>query len=333
MKTKYSFLILALLIIAIFILFLAGCSSQATTITSIPAAPPSAPSPVPPKTTNPAVSTTSTSTASKISTSTAVSLSGKEISVFAGSASKPALDEAAAVFGKQTGVRVYLTYGGSGTVLSQIELSKTCDIYIPGSPDYLVKAESKKITDPTTTKIVAYLIPAINVQSGNPRNIQSLADLAKPDTKVGIGNPASVCVGLYAVEILDKNQLVADVYTNIVTQASSCDNTATLISLNSVDAVMGWSVFHDWDPKNIDTIYLKPEQISRLAYIPAAISTFAKEKEAAAAFINFLVSPSGQDIFKKWGYDVTETEARKYAPNAQIGGESQIPDTWKALNK
>jgi molybdate transport system substrate-binding protein len=266
-------------------------------------------------------------------TSSTTSLAGKEISVFAGSASKPALDEAATAFEKQTGVKVFLTYGGSGTVLSQMELSKTGDIYIPGSPDFLVKSESKKVTDPASTKILAYLVPAINVQPGNPRNIQFLSDLAKPDVKVGIGNPTTVCVGLYAVEILDNNHLVAEVYKNIVTQASSCDNTATLISLKSVDAVMGWSVFHFWNPKTIETIYLKPEQISRIAYIPAAISTFVKEPEAAAVFMSFLVSGTGQDIFRKWGYEVTESEARKYAPNAQIGGEYQLPDSYKALIK
>jgi len=275
---------------------------------------------------NQPVSTTNPSISSKNS-----SLSGKEISVFAGSASKPALDEAAAAFEKQTGVKVFLTYGGSGTVLSQMELTKTGDLYIPGSPDYLVKSESKKITDPASTKIIAYLIPAINVQTGNPKNIQSLPDLAKSGIKVGIGNPATVCVGLYAVELLNKNHLLSDIYTNIVTQAASCDNTATLISLKSVDAVIGWSVFQSWDPKNIETIYLKPEQIPRIAYVPAAVSTFVREREAATAFIDFLVSPDGQDIFRKWGYDVTEAEARKYAPNAQIGGEYQLPDSWKVL--
>jgi molybdate transport system substrate-binding protein len=197
----------------------------------------------------------------------------------------------------------------------------------------MVKSDNKKITNPASAKIVAYLVPAINVQPGNPKNIQSLSDLAKQGIKVGIGNPTTVCVGLYSIEILDNNHLLADVYKNIVTQAASCDNTATLISLKSVDAIMGWSVFHAWDPNNIDTIYLKPEQISRLAYIPAAISTFAKEKEAAAVFIDFLISPTGQGIFKKWGYDVTEVEARKYAPNAQIGGDYQIPDSYKALIK
>jgi molybdate transport system substrate-binding protein len=257
----------------------------------------------------------------------------KELTVFAGSASKPALDEAAKAFEQQTGIKVYMTYGGSGTVLSQMELSKTGDIYIPGSPDYLAKAEKDKVVDPNTTKIVAYLIPAICVQSSNPKNIQSLSDLAKSGIKVGIGNPTTVCVGLYAIEILDYNHLLADVNKNILTQAASCDNTATLISLKSVDAVMGWSVFHDWNPNNIDTVYLKPEQMPRLAYIPAAISTFTREKESAGAFINFLTSKTGQDIFKKWGYDVTETEARKYAPNAQIGGEYTLPDSYIRLVK
>ena len=258
-------------------------------------------------------------------------LAGKTITAFIGSASKPPMDEAARAFKSLTGVKVYLTYGGSGTVLSQMELSKTGDLYIPGSPDYLVKSNAKNITDPATAKIVAYLVPAICVQHGNPKNIQSLADLARPGITVGIGNPATVCVGLYAVEILESNHLLAGVFPNIITQAASCDATATLISLKSVDAILGWSVFHSWNPQNIDTVYLKPEQLLRLAYIPAAISIFTKEKEAAGAFIKFLTSRTGQDIFRKWGYDVTESEARKYAPDAKIGGEYQLPDSYKAL--
>jgi molybdate transport system substrate-binding protein len=256
-----------------------------------------------------------------------------EITVFAGSASKPPLDEAAKAYEKQTGIRVYLTYGGSGTVLSQMELSKTGDIYIPGSPDYLVKAENKQITDPASAKIIAYLVPAINVQYGNPKNIQSLSDLTRPGITVGIGNPNTVCVGLYAVEILDNNHLLPDVYKKIVTQAASCDATAALISLKSVDAVMGWEVFQSWDPRNIHSVYLQPEQIPRLAYIPAAISNYSKDKNTAGNFINFLTSTTGQDIFKKWGYNVSETEARKFAPKAAIGGEYQLPDVYKALAK
>jgi molybdate transport system substrate-binding protein len=305
LKMKYVSILTLFLVSLILVASLTGCSGQP-------------------------VSSTPASTANPTSS---VSLFNKEINVFAGSASKPPLDEAAKLFEKQTGAKVYLTYGGSGTVLSQMVLSKSGDVYIPGSPDYLLKSERDKVTDPNTSQIIAYLLPAIDVQKGNPMNIRSISDLAKPGIKVGIGNPNTVCVGLYAIEILDKNQLLTDVYKNIVTQASSCDNTATLISLKSVDAVMGWDVFQDWDPNNIERVYLKPNQIPRIAYIPAAISNYSQDKASAGAFIDFLVSKTGQDIFKKWGYMATETEARKYAPEAKIGGEYQLPDSYKALVK
>jgi len=255
----------------------------------------------------------------------------KTINVFCGAASKPAMDESAQAFEKKTGIKVYCNYGGSGAVLSQMKLSKTGDLYVPGAPDYIPKAERDGVIDTKSVKIIAYLIPVIAVQHGNPKNIQSLSDLAKPGLKIGIGNPDAVCLGLYAIEILDYNHLLAEVGKNIATQAESCEKTATLLSLKSVDTVIGWHVFHDWDANNIDVVYLKPEQIPRIAYIPAAVSTFAKDRDSAQKFIDFLVSKQGQDIFSKWGYITTESEARKFAPNAETGGEYELPDTYYEL--
>lgn len=257
----------------------------------------------------------------------------KELNAFVGSASKPPMEEAASAFEQETGIKVYANYGGSGTMLSQIELSKSGDLYIPGSQDYMAKAERKDVIEPASVKKIAYLIPVIAVQHGNPKNIRSLADLAKPGIEVGIGNPQAVCLGLYSVEILDYNNLLADVSKNIVVNVESCEKTATLISLKSVDAVIGWDVFHHWDPDKIDVVYLPPEQLPRIAYIPGAITRFAKDSESAQKFLDFLVSRQGQDIFQKWGYITTEDEARKVAPHAEIGGEYQLPPTYKPLAK
>lgn len=256
----------------------------------------------------------------------------KTITAFCGAASKPALEEAAASFEQETGIKVYLTLGGSGSVLSQMKVDKSGDLYIPGSPDYMVIAERDGVVDPASVKIITYLVPAILVQKGNPKNIQSLADLAKPGIEVGIGNPEAVCVGLYAYEILEYNNMLPEVGPNIVTYAESCDKTASLIALKAVDAVMGWRVFSYWQD-TIDVVYLEPEQIPRLAYVPGAISTFTKDRESAKEFLDFLVSAQGQEIFSRWGYLVTESEARKYAPDAEIGGEYKLPVTYKPLVK
>jgi molybdate transport system substrate-binding protein len=317
--SKKSFITTLIIGVLLVILAFTGCNGTASTTTTTSATPK-------------ITAVTTTPGATTVKAITAVT-SDKEITVFAGSASKPPLDEAAEVFKQQTGIQVYLTYGGSGTVLSQMELSKTGDLYIPGSPDYISKAEKKQLTDPKSTKFIAYLVPVIAVQKGNPQNIRFLSDLAKPGIKIGIGNPASVCVGLYAVEILDYNHLLADVFKNIITQASSCDATATLVSLKSVDAVMGWDVFQSWDPKNIEVVYLKPDQLPRIAYIPAAISTFSKDKASAQAFIDFLTSETGQAIFRKWGYITNEADTKKFAPAAAIGGEYQLPVSYNDLIK
>lgn len=255
--------------------------------------------------------------------------SAKSIDVFCGAASKPVIDEAAKVFEQKTGIKVYANYGGSGAVLSQMKLSKSGDLYIPGSPDYIAIAERDGVIEPQSVKILSYLVPVIAVQSGNPRNIQSLADLAKPGIKVGIGNPQSVCVGLYAVEILEHNKLLAEVSQNIVVHAESCEKTANLVVLKAVDAVIGWHVFHDWNPDSIDVIYMKPNEVPRIAYIPAALSVYAKDKSNAQEFMDFLVSGEGQKIFSKWGYIATESEAKKYAPGAQVGGEYKLPANYK----
>ncbi len=257
----------------------------------------------------------------------------KTITIFAGAASKPALDEVARAFEKQTGIKVYANYGGSGTVLSQMKLAKTGDLYIPGSPDFMVKAERDGVVEPKTVKIISYLIPVIAVQRGNPKNIQTLSDLARPGLKIGIADPETVCVGLYAIEILEYNRLLAEVGKNVITYTESCEKTATILSLKSVDAVIGWHVFRDWDPDRIDVVYLRPEQLPRIAYIPAAISTFTKDRENAWKFMDFLVSPAGGDMFRKWGYIATEAEAKKFAPGATIGGEYRLPETYKPLVK
>jgi len=256
----------------------------------------------------------------------------RTLTAFCGSASKPAMEEAARAFEEKTGIEVYLNFSGSGTMLSQMKISKSGDLYIPGSPDYMVMAKRDGVVDHDSVKIVSYLVPAILVQGGNPKNIQELSDLANPGIEVGIGNPEAVCVGLYAYEVLEYNNLLAEVEPNIVTHAESCSKTASLVALKSVDAILGWRVFSRWND-TIDVVYLRPEQIPRLSYIPGAISTFTEDREGAQKFLDFLVSPQGQEIFNKWGYIATEGEAGKFAPIAEIGGEYKLPETYKPLVK
>lgn len=257
----------------------------------------------------------------------------KTISAFVGSASQPAMEEAARAFEDKTGIKVSGNYGGSGTMLSQLKMARRGDLYIPGSPDYMEKAKRDGVIDPDSVKIIAYLVPAILVRKGNPQGLRGLSDLARPGIKVGIGDPETVCVGLYAYEILGRAGLLEAVQKNrtVVTYAESCEKTAALLALKKVDAVLGWDVFSQWHPDTLERVDLRPEEISRIAYVPGAVTAFSQNKAGAQKFLDFLASPQGRGIFSRWGYLVTEAEARKSAPQAGIGGEYKLPADYKPL--
>ena len=258
---------------------------------------------------------------------------GESLLVFAGAASKPPTEEAAKVFEKKTGVKVDLVFGGSGFVLSQMILAKKGDIYFPGSSDFMEIARKKGAIIAETERKVVYLVQAINVQKGNPKGIHTLRDLARPGLRVSIANPEGVCVGLYAVETIEKvfsPKEKAAFRKNMVNYMESCEKTATAISLKTVDAVIGWSVFQYWDPTRIETIPLKKNEISRIGYIPVAVSTYSRNKEQARQFIDFLLSREGQAIYKKHHYFMSPEEAGAWIGEKKpVGGEYLLPAGWR----
>jgi len=259
--------------------------------------------------------------------------SSDRILIYAGAASKPATEEIVKDFKEKTGIVADVIFGGSGFVLSQMKLSKKGDLYFPGSSDFMELAKKEGLVFPESEKIVVYLVSAINVQKGNPKGIYSLRDLTKDGIRVAIANPEMVCVGTYAVEIIEKNLTPSEkekFKKNLVNYTESCEKTASVISLKAVDAVIGWRVFQYWDPERIESILLKPEAISRIGYIPIAISKFTEDKIAAQKFIDFLLSSHGKATFQKYHYLMDTQEARRFTkPDTPVGGEYLLPEEWK----
>ena len=261
----------------------------------------------------------------------------KKIFILAGAASKPATEEVIHSFQKEFGIPVDVIFGGSGFVLAQMKLAKKGDLYFPGSSDFMEMAKKENLVFDESEKIVTYLVPAINVQKGNPKAIHFLKDLAKGGIRIAIGNPELVCVGTYAVEIIEKNLNPSEKKVfkkNLVNYTESCEKTANAISLKAVDAVLGWEVFQYWDPERIETVYLKPEEIPRIGYIPIAISKFTQDKILAQQFIDFLLSPQGKNIFRKCHYLMEPEEAYRFTrSNTPIGGMYVLPNEWRTMSK
>jgi molybdate transport system substrate-binding protein len=266
------------------------------------------------------------------SASTHTAMAGERLLIYAGAASKPPTEDAVKLFEEKTGAKVEVVFGGSGYVLSQMRLAKQGDLYFPGSSDYMEKAKRGGDVFPDTEKIVAYLVPAINVQKGNPHNIHSVSDLTRPGIKVAIADPETVCVGAYAVEIIEGRlspEEQAAFKKNLLNYTGSCERTATAISLKQVDAVIGWRVFQYWDPERIETVPLPAREVPRVGYIPIAVSKFTQDRALAQRFIDFLLSAEGRGIVAKYHYFATPDAAFAWlGARKPVGGEYVVPADW-----
>jgi len=218
-------------------------------------------------------------------------------------------------------------------LLSQIKLSKKGDVYFPGSIDFIEQAKKDGVIDESTVTPIVYLVPAINVQKGNPKNIKSLKDLCKPGLKVIIAHPESVCLGVFAVELFEKFFNAEEkraLRENIVSYAESCEKTASSIALKTCDAVIGWSVFEHWNPELIETVKLDPAEIIRVSYLAVATTKYAQNPKTARKFIDYMKSPEGLKCFKKFKYFITPEEALKYVgQDKPVGGDAYtVPPDW-----
>jgi molybdate transport system substrate-binding protein len=138
-----------------------------------------------------------------------------------------------------------------------------------------------------------------------------------------------VCLGLYAVELLEANSLLKAVLPNIVVTTESCAKIASAIALTDLDAVIGWREFAHWDPERIEIVMLTgDETIPRIGVIPIALTTMAADPVLAQRFISFVCSPAGIRVFEKWGYITDKSQVVKLAPEAKIGGTYLLPPDW-----
>jgi len=258
---------------------------------------------------------------------------GKEpLLIFCGAAFKRPMEDIVKLYQQKTDTKVDVNYGGVGTLFSQILLSKRGDVFVVPSPDIMERAKTKGVVVPDSIKDIAFVAPCINVQKGNPKNIQTLKDLTKPGIKVGLANPEIVYIGAIAVEIMEKNLSTAEkkaIKENVVTYVEDFNKLATLIVLKQVDAIIGFHFLEGWYPDKVGTIKLKTSEISRIGAGQTAVISYTGNRTEADKFILFLLSEDVKTIFRKYQYFGSTDEAFRWVGARKIiGGEFTAIEGW-----
>ncbi|RDS84396.1 substrate-binding domain-containing protein [Dyella psychrodurans] len=218
----------------------------------------------------------------------------------------PAMQEAAAAFGKQHGIDVQVTAGPTPKWAG--DMQRDGDVVYSGSEammsDFLTAFNDQLL--PETVRPL-YLRPAgILVRPGNPRHIGGFRDLLHGTTKVMVVNGAGQ-VGMWE-DIAGRDGDISTLSNFRSHIAVYARNSAEAVKAWKADpSIDAWIIFPIWSVSHPGLAQVVPlESRYRVYRDSGVVLTKRGDKDPQAqAFVAFLASDAGKKIFEKYGWTTT----------------------------
>ncbi len=227
-----------------------------------------------------------------------------DLMIFSGAGLMKPVEELRRQFEQTFQVRTDIHYGGSGELFGLLAVGRPCDVLIPGSEKAVNDAlKNGWVLEETVKKLVRH-VPVVIVQHGNPKGIQGIADLTRPNLKVAIGDPKGPAIGQAANQIFKRAGILEKVKPNVSVYAPTVNQLLIYVTLKQVDAAIIWKDMATWAEARgkIEVISIPQEQ-NMIKTIPAAVATKAPHNDLAVQFTEYIASDQGFTIWEKWGFE------------------------------
>lgn len=230
--------------------------------------------------------------------------------VFAAASLTEAFEEIGMAFETMhPGVRIVYNFAGSQQLAQQVIEGAQADVFASASSqqmDALVEAGRVANTSPqifARNRLVA-IYPV-----GDPASPRRLQDLARPGLKLALA-AREVPVGQYSLDFLEKAALRPDfgpgyrdaVLRNVVSYEENVKAVLAKVALGEADAgIVYISDLLGENAQRVDRLEI-PDELNVLASYPIAPVGDAENSQLARAFIQFVLSPRGQDLLARHNF-------------------------------
>jgi molybdate transport system substrate-binding protein len=237
------------------------------------------------------------------------------VRIFSARACAAPLEEAAALFEEQTGIPVEISVcsrhcataaaeeatgtTGGDDFLIEIADAGVHDLAIGGAEYLLDDGEVRGIVQKGQRRTIAYRCSAILVPAGNPKNIRSVADVARPGVRVAV-SVIDCLKGLWE-DVTARLGLLDAIRRNISFYANGCIAIVEAVAEGVVDAAFGWTAFGHLAPGRIEIIEMPPDQ-QVVRGTGVALLSFSKQPQEAARLMEFLTTPEARRSYLEHGW-------------------------------
>lgn len=227
-----------------------------------------------------------------------------EVRVSAAISLKETVEAAAKPFEAKTGDHVQFTFGSSGALLAQIKNGAPVDVFISAADKQMDNLQEAKKIDPATRRVVALNALVLVTPAGAKNRPAAFSDLAKAAyQKIAIGEPRTVPAGQYAVETL-KHLNLWDTLSPRLVYGGNVRQVLVYVERGEVDAGIVYSTdAKEAGEKVTITATADAADHSPIEY-PGAVVAGAAHAAAGKAFLDFLGTAAGQQVFTAHGFTV-----------------------------
>jgi len=235
-----------------------------------------------------------------------------EISVAAASDLNFAFKEIVAEFEKKTGNTVKLSLGSSGNFFAQLSNGAPFDLFFSADIGYPKKLEEAGLAEPGTLYMYAVGRIVVWVPKGSPIDVAELGikALQHPAVKkVAIANPKHAPYGRAAVAAMERYK-VYDAVKDKLVLGENISQTAQFVQTGGADiGIIALSLAVAPAMKDTGQLWEVPLEAYPKLEQGAVVLKAAKDLKTARAFLDYIKSPEGAAVFKRYGFFVPEKTA------------------------
>lgn len=193
------------------------------------------------------------------------------------------------------GVTVTFNFAGSADLVSQITEGAPADVFASADLANMAKVTDAELAEGTPVNFATNVL-TIAVPPGNPAQITSFADLAKPGVKTVVCAPQVPC-GAATVTI----ETATGITLTPVSEESSVTDVLGKVSSGEADAGLVYVTDVAAAGSSVDSVDL-PEADAAVNTYPIAALKASASAAVAAAFVDFVTGPTGQKTLSAAGF-------------------------------
>ena len=208
-------------------------------------------------------------------------------------------------------VTLVFNFDSSGTLKTQIQEGTDCDVFISAAQKQMNQLD--KDADPeVNTEGLDYVLEGtrinllenkvvLAVPDGNPKGIESFADLGTDKLSLlALGNE-DVPVGQYSEEILTNLGMLDQLeQENKITYGSNVKEVTTQVSEAAADAGIIYAT--DAYSAGLPVVAQADDIMCKQVIYPAAVLNISENQDAAEAFLDYLKTDDCMKVFEEVGF-------------------------------